>query len=56
MCIRDSHGAVKLLVGGAQVHQQFQDLVDDFLDAGVGAVDLVAVSYTHLMAMAMLVA
>ena len=37
----EHHGAVKLLVGGAQVHQQFQDLVDDFLDAGVGAVDLV---------------
>ena len=37
----EHHGAIQLLVGGAQVHQQFQNLVDDFLDAGVGAVDLV---------------
>ena len=37
----EQHGAVQLLVGSAQVHQQVEDLVDDFLDAGVGTVDLV---------------
>ena len=37
----EQHGAVQLLVGSAQIHQQVQHLVDDFLDAGVGAVDLV---------------
>ena len=37
----EHHGAVQLLVGGAQIHQQKQDLVDDLLDAGVGTVDLV---------------
>ena len=30
-----------MLVGSAQVHQQVEDFVDDFLDAGIGAVDLV---------------
>ena len=37
----EDHRAVELFVGGAQVHQQFQHFVDDLLDAGVGAVDLV---------------
>ena len=37
----EQHGAVQLLVGSAQVHQQVEDLVDDFLDAGIGTVDLV---------------
>ena len=37
----EQDGAVQLFVGGAQVHQQVQHLVDDFLDAGVRAVDLV---------------
>ena len=37
----EQHGAVQLFVGSAQVHQQVQHLVDDFLDAGIGAVDLV---------------
>ena len=37
----EHHRAVQLLVGSAQVHQKQQDLVDDFLDAGVGTVDLV---------------
>src|SRR5699024_469439 len=35
------HGALQLLVRGAQVHQQVQHLVYYFFDAGVGAVDLV---------------
>src|SRR5699024_9958025 len=35
------HGALQLLVRGAQVHQQVQHLVHHFFDAGVGAVDLV---------------
>ena len=37
----EQHGAVQLFVGSAQVHQQVQHLVDDFLDAGIGTVDLV---------------
>ena len=37
----EHHRAVQLLVGSAQVHQQVEDLVDDFLDAGIGTVDLV---------------
>ena len=37
----EQHGAVQLLVGSAQIHQQVEDLVDDFLDAGIGTVDLV---------------
>ena len=37
----EHHRAVQLLVGSAQVHQQLQDLVNNFLNAGVGTVDLV---------------
>jgi len=37
----EQHGAVQLLVGSTQIHQQVEDLVDDFLDAGIGTVDLV---------------
>ena len=37
----EQHGAVQLLVGSAQIHQQVEDLIDDFLDAGIGTVDLV---------------
>ena len=37
----EQDGAVQLLVGGTQVHQQVQHLVDDLFDAGIGAVDLV---------------
>ena len=37
----EDHRAVQLLVGSTQVHQQLQNLVDDFRNAGVGAVDLV---------------
>ena len=37
----EQHGAVQLLIGSAQIHQQVQHLIDDFLDAGIGAVDLV---------------
>src|SRR5699024_9697267 len=37
----EHHGAVQLLVGGAQVHQKQKHFVDDFLDAGVRTVDLV---------------
>ena len=37
----EQHGAVQLLIGSAQIHQQVEHLVDDFLDAGIGAVDLV---------------
>ena len=37
----EEHGAVQLLVGGVQIHQQLQHLVDDFVDALVGTVDLV---------------
>ena len=37
----EQHGAVELLVGGVQVQQQLQHLVDDLVDALVGAVDLV---------------
>ena len=35
------HRAVQLLVRGAKVHQEQKDLVDDFLDARIGTVDLV---------------
>ena len=37
----EEHGRVKLLVGGVEVHEQFEHLVDDLVDALVGAVDLV---------------
>ena len=37
----EQHGAVQLLIGGTQIHQQVQHLIDDFLDAGIGTVDLV---------------
>ena len=37
----EKHGRVKLLVGGVEVHEQLQHLVDDLVDALVGAVDLV---------------
>ena len=37
----EQHGGVQLLGGGVQVHQQLQHLVDDLVDALIGAVDLV---------------
>ena len=37
----EQHGAVQLLVGGVQVQQQLQHLVDDLVDTLVGTVDLV---------------
>ena len=37
----EQEGTFKLLVRRVEVHQKFQNFVDDFLDAGVGAVDLV---------------
>ena len=37
----EQDGAFQLLIGSAQIHQQVKHLVDDFLDAGIGAVDLV---------------
>jgi len=37
----EQDGALQLLVGGTQIHQQVQHLIDDFLDAGIGTVDLV---------------
>ena len=37
----EQDGAVELLIGSAEIHQQVQHLVDDLLDAGIGAVDLV---------------
>ena len=37
----EQHGAVQLLIGSAQIHQQVEHFVDDFLDAGIGTVDLV---------------
>ena len=37
----EEHGRVKLLVGGVEVHEQLEHLVDDLVDALVGAVDLV---------------
>ncbi len=37
----EDHRAVQLLIGGAKVHQQQQNLVDDLLDPRVRPVDLV---------------
>ena len=37
----EQHGAVQLIVGGVQIQQQLQHLVDDLVDPLVGAVDLV---------------
>ena len=37
----EQHGGIQLLRGGVQVHQQLQHLVDDLVDALIGAVDLV---------------
>ncbi len=37
----EQHGAVQLLVGGVQIQQQLQHLVDDLVDALVRPVDLV---------------
>ncbi len=41
LCGCKDKGAVDLLVAGAQIHQQFQDLVDDLGGTRTGAVDLV---------------
>ena len=37
----EQHGTVQLLVGGVQIQQQLQHLVNDLVDALVGPVDLV---------------
>ena len=37
----EQHGAVQLVVGGVQLQQQLQHLVDDLVNALVGTVDLV---------------
>ena len=37
----EQHGGIQLLRGGVQIQQQLQHLVDDLVDALVGAVDLV---------------
>ena len=37
----EHHRAVQLLIGGAKIHQQLKDLVNDLGNAGIGAVDLV---------------
>ena len=37
----EQHGGIQLLVGGVQIYQQLQYLVDDLVYALVGAVDLV---------------
>ena len=37
----EQHGTVQLLIGGVQIQQQLQHLVDDLVDPLVGAVDLV---------------
>ena len=37
----EEHGTVQLLVRGVQVHEELQALVDDLVDALVGAVDLI---------------
>ena len=37
----EQHGGIQLIVGGVQVDEQLQHLVDDLIDALVGAVDLV---------------
>ena len=37
----EQHGGIQLLRGGVQVHQQLQHLVDDLVDALIGAIDLV---------------
>ena len=43
---REHEGAVDLLVTGSQVHEKFEDFVDDLSGAGAGSVDLVD-AYDH---------
>ena len=38
---RKENGGVELFVGSVEVEEEFKDLVDDFVAAGIGAVDLV---------------
>ena len=37
----EQHGRIQLLRRGVQIHQQLQNLVDDLVDALIGAVDLI---------------
>ena len=37
----EEHGGIQLLVGGVQIHQELEHLVDHLMDARVGTVDLV---------------
>ena len=37
----EDHGAVKLLIGGVEIHKKLKYLLLDLLDAGVGLIDLI---------------